>query len=96
MDTKRTELGLALEEAFQEIAAYLRGEIDVESYEAPDPAPTGHGIEAAGHAELLPAVHLDDEVLSFVQARAQARGVSLDEFVNELLKKNIDLIEAAE
>jgi hypothetical protein len=47
-------------------------------------------------AVLTPPVHLDPEVLAFLTARAEARGMSLDELVNSLLKKNIELIEAAE
>jgi len=47
-------------------------------------------------AALNPPVHLDPEVLAFLAARAQARGVSLSELVNALLKKDIELIEAAE
>jgi len=45
---------------------------------------------------LSPPVHLDPEVLAFLSARAQARGLSLSEFVNALLKKDIELIEAAD
>lgn len=45
---------------------------------------------------LTPPVHLDPEVLTFLIARAEARGVSLSEFVNALLKKDIELIESAE
>jgi predicted HicB family RNase H-like nuclease len=41
-------------------------------------------------------VHLDAEVLAFLSARAQRRRTSLNELVNELLKKDIELIEAAE
>jgi len=41
-------------------------------------------------------LHLDREVLAFLSARAKARGVSLNELVNALLKKDIELIEAAE
>jgi predicted HicB family RNase H-like nuclease len=41
-------------------------------------------------------VHLDPEVLAFLTARAQARGIPLNELVNDLLKKDIELIEAAE
>ncbi len=41
-------------------------------------------------------MHLDPEVLAFLAARAQARGIPLNELVNELLKKDIELIEAAE
>jgi len=47
-------------------------------------------------ALLTAPVHLDAEVLEFLTARAQARGVSLSELVNSLLKKNIELIEAGE
>lgn len=47
-------------------------------------------------ATLVPPVHLDPDVLSFLSARAQARGISLDELVNALLKKDIELIEAGE
>jgi hypothetical protein len=47
-------------------------------------------------ADLVPPVHLDPQVLAFLSARAQARGISLNDLVNEFLKKNIELIEAAE
>lgn len=47
-------------------------------------------------AVLVPPVHLDPEVLAFLTARAQARGISLNELVNDLLRKDIELIEAAE
>jgi hypothetical protein len=47
-------------------------------------------------AVLVPPVRLDPKVLAFLTARAQARGIPLSELVNELLKKDIELIEAAE
>jgi len=47
-------------------------------------------------AELRPPVHLDADVVAFLTARAAARGISLDELVNALLKKDIELIEVAE
>ena len=47
-------------------------------------------------AVLGPPVHLDPDVLAFLSARAQARGMPLDELVNALLKKDIELIEVAE
>lgn len=47
-------------------------------------------------AVLVAPVHLEPEVLTFLTARAQARGISLNELVNELLKKDIELIETAE
>jgi len=47
-------------------------------------------------AVLAPPVHLDPEVLAFLSARAKARGVSLSALANALLKKDIELIEAAE
>ena len=45
-------------------------------------------------AALVPPVHLDPEVLAYLQARAIARGTSLSDLVNQLLKKDIELIEA--
>jgi predicted HicB family RNase H-like nuclease len=45
--------------------------------------------------QMIPPVHLDPEVLSYLAARAEARGTSLNDLVNELLKKDIELIEAA-
>ena len=47
-------------------------------------------------AVLVPPVYLDPDVLAFLSARAQARGMPLNELVNALLKKDIELIEAAE
>ncbi len=47
-------------------------------------------------AVLAPPVHLDPEVLAFLSERAKARGVPLNELVNALLRKNIELIETAE
>jgi hypothetical protein len=46
-------------------------------------------------ARLVPPVHLDPEVLDYLAERASARGISLSSLVNSLLKKNIELIEAA-
>jgi hypothetical protein len=45
---------------------------------------------------LVPPVHLEAEVLVFLSERAAARGVSLSALVNALLKKDIELTEAAE
>jgi predicted HicB family RNase H-like nuclease len=47
------------------------------------------------NAELIPPVHLEPEVLKYLQDRAQARGTSLSQLVNQLLKKDIELIETA-
>ena len=46
-------------------------------------------------AEFIPPVHLEKEVLAWLSARAEARGTTLSELVNELLKKDIELIEMA-
>ena len=40
-------------------------------------------------------VYLDSEVEAYLTARAAARGVDVDQLVNELLKKDIELIETA-
>ena len=55
-----------------------------------------HGKFHQADATLTPPVRLDPAVLSFLTARAEARGISVNQLVNALLKKNIELIEAAE
>lgn len=47
-----------------------------------------------GTALNLP-VYLDAEVQAYLSARAKARGVEVGQLVNELLRKDIELIEAA-
>jgi hypothetical protein len=44
---------------------------------------------------LVPPVHLDPDVLDYLAERASARGISLSALVNTLLRKDIELIEAA-
>jgi hypothetical protein len=46
-------------------------------------------------AQLIPPVHLEPEVLDYLSSRAKARGTSLSSLVNDLLKKDIELIETA-
>jgi CRISPR/Cas system-associated protein Csm6 len=46
-------------------------------------------------AVFIPPIQLEPSVLRFLLKRAQAKGATLDELVNELLKKDIELIEAA-
>lgn len=40
-------------------------------------------------------VYLDAEIESYLARSAQARGVELDEIVNQFLKRDIEIIEAA-
>ncbi len=44
--------------------------------------------------KLIPPVHLDPQVLEYLTARAKAKGIPLNELINSLLKKDIELIEA--
>ena len=46
-------------------------------------------------AQLAPPVHLDPNVTQRLLAHAASKGTTLNELVNELLKKDIELIEAA-
>lgn len=39
-------------------------------------------------------VYLDENVQSYLTARADAKGIDLSDLVNQLLKKDIELIEA--
>jgi predicted HicB family RNase H-like nuclease len=45
-------------------------------------------------AAFVPPVHLEPEVLKYLSQRAELRGTSLNDLVNALLKKDIELIEA--
>jgi hypothetical protein len=47
----------------------------------------------AGAKFNLP-VYLDDEVLTYVQERAKAKGIEVGRLVNEMLRRDIELIEA--
>ncbi len=46
-------------------------------------------------ARLVPPVHLEPDVLDHLSQLATAQGVTLDALVNRLLKREIDLINAA-
>jgi hypothetical protein len=46
-------------------------------------------------ARISLPVYLDAEVQDYLAARAKARGIEIAQLVNELLKKDIELIEAA-
>jgi hypothetical protein len=46
-------------------------------------------------AQLAAPIHLEPVVLAFMQERAAKRGMALSAFVNLVLKKEIELIEAA-
>jgi predicted HicB family RNase H-like nuclease len=42
---------------------------------------------------LIPTVRLDPDVLDFLATRAQQRGTTINQLVNQLLKKDIELLE---
>jgi predicted HicB family RNase H-like nuclease len=44
-----------------------------------------------GPAMLRPPIQLDPRVYDYLAPRAQARGISVDELVTEVLKKSIEL-----
>ena len=44
---------------------------------------------------LIPPVRLEPEVLDFLATRAKQRGSTVNQLVNQLLKKDIELIQAA-
>lgn len=46
------------------------------------------------NATLNLPVYLDDEVQAYLSRRAAQRGIELAELVNDLLRKDIELIEA--
>ena len=44
---------------------------------------------------LIPPVRLEPAVLDFLATRAKERGTSVNQLVNQLLKKDIELIQMA-
>jgi hypothetical protein len=46
-------------------------------------------------ATLVPPLRLEADVLQYLLDRATARGMTLEQLVNDLLRKDIELIEAA-
>jgi len=46
------------------------------------------------NAKLNLPVYLDDEVQDYLQERARSKGVEIAQLVNEMLKRDIKLIEA--
>jgi hypothetical protein len=45
-------------------------------------------------ARLNLPIYLDEDVLRYLRERAEAKGISLSDLVNDLLKRDIDLVEA--
>ena len=43
---------------------------------------------------LIPPVRLEPEVLDFLATYAQARGTTVNQLVNQMLKKDMELIQA--
>jgi hypothetical protein len=46
-------------------------------------------------ATLQTPVYLEPEVLAFLSAKAEKKGVDIDRIVNDLLKRDIGIIETA-
>lgn len=44
---------------------------------------------------LIPPVRLEPQVLDFLVRRAEAKGTTVNALLNQLLKKDIELVEAA-
>lgn len=44
---------------------------------------------------LIPPVRLEPEVLDFLATRAKERGTTINQLLNQLLKKDIELIQTA-
>jgi hypothetical protein len=44
-------------------------------------------------ARLVPPIHLEPDILIYLTERAKTKGTSLSDLVNQLLKKDIELIK---
>jgi Ribbon-helix-helix protein, copG family len=53
--------------------------------------PTRSAASSIALAQIVSPVHLDPEILDDLSERAEARGKSLSELVNELLRKDIEV-----
>lgn len=45
-------------------------------------------------AKLNLPIYLDNEILSYLSSKAKSKGIELNQLVNELLRKDIDLVES--
>ena len=45
-------------------------------------------------AKINLPIYLDDEVLGYLNERAHSKGIELNRLVNEILRKEIELVEA--
>jgi hypothetical protein len=45
-------------------------------------------------AKLNLPIYLDDEVLGYLSERAHSKGIDLGQLVNQILRKEIELVEA--
>lgn len=45
-------------------------------------------------AELVAPVHLDADLVRYFRARAEARGATLSDLINQLLREDMEQIEA--
>jgi hypothetical protein len=45
-------------------------------------------------AKLNLPIYLDEEVLGYLSERAQSKGIDLSQLVNQILRKEIELVEA--
>lgn len=52
-------------------------------------------FRARAGSELIQPVRLEPEVLDFLATRAEARGTTVNQLVNQLLKNDIESIRAA-
>ncbi len=45
-------------------------------------------------AEFVVPVYLEDDVMAYLSARAEAKGLEIEELVNDMLRRDIALVEA--
>jgi len=62
---------------------------------APDFSNVERGKFYRPDLRLIPPVRLKPEVLDFLATRAKERGTTVNQLVNQLLKKDMELIQAA-
>ena len=96
---KHSKLGLDIIRGLEELRSHARGEIQLRTriMVVPD-QPAAGSLEDVGKVyrsspKLNIPVYLDEQVQAYLMQKADTKGVTLSDLVNDLLRREIDIIE---
>jgi hypothetical protein len=58
------------------------------------PRASGAGSIALTRRSTSPSIHLDKDVLTYLTEKAKAKGIEVSQLINDILRKDIDLVKA--